>query len=177
MTIDINENAVIQEPVIDKRCKSVYCPQLDKRWDSAVDRAYDLKLDTQTLYNTLNGMTHAYYPLEFFYEQNITQCTKGTRRHVHRLLCENEHLKQQLDAEKKLADQMRAIIAKEEEKRKTEDAATRALDEAITKFERCKATVERKEAEYQDALSLYSAAEKEMHEAELNLLKAKGEIK
>lgn len=75
------------------------------------------------------------------------------------------------------ASMLDAAEALEEMRRKTIENASCALEKATAKFARCKTTVERKETEYQNAIDRYSAAEKELHEAELNLLRAKGEIK
>lgn len=173
MTINVNNGVTINE-VLGYRTYSLCKPVVNKTtgeiYASVLDAADMLGCTHSLVSQACRGRVKTCKGYRLEYVDNTSGNVDSLTSEIRKLRAENERLKAD-------AEIGRAIRKEQEKQSKAIESAMIAVDKAITKFERCKATVERKEAEYQDALSLYSAAEAEMHEAELNLLRAKGEIK
>lgn len=173
MTIKINNDAIMTDvfgrhtfpnckPVINKTTGEIYA--------SALDAAEALNVHHTAVSHACRGTMKTCKGFRLEYLDKTSGNVDSLASEIRRLRAENERLKAD-------ASIGRAIREAQEAQQKEVDNAQLVLEKAKAKFERCEAMVIRKETEYQNAIDRYSAAETELHEAELNLLKAKGEIK
>ncbi len=173
MTINVNNGVTINEVLgqhTHPNCKPVINKTTGEIYASVLDVANALGCNPATVSLACCGRTRTCKGYRLEYVDKTSGNIGSLTSEIRKLRAENERLR----ADAKIG---RAIREAQEAQRKEMDNAQLLLEKAKVKFERCKATVERKETEYQNAISCYSTAEKEVHEAELNLLKAKGEIK
>lgn len=185
MIMNINKNSAVQEPPIeDKRCNGVYCPELNKHWKSGVACAEEIGVSVLSIYNVCNGVTNTCKGMHFSYEKNVAECQEITEQRIDVLEAENEKLRAERDAEKELADQMRAILAEREAKRKAEqerleliDHTKQAIQNAKAEQERIKRIIETYEAQYKRAESDLVEMEQKEQELTMKLLKLEGKVK
>lgn len=173
MTINVNNGATINEVLgyrTDPRCKLVINKTSGLVYASTLDAADALGCTNSMISAACRGLIRTCKGNRLEYVDKTSGNVDSLTSEIRRLLAENERL----NADAAIG---RAIREEREVKQKQVDNARLVLEKANAKFERCKATVERKEAEYYAAIDRYSAAEKEMHEAELRLLTAEGKAK
>ena len=173
MTLNVNNNVSLNtvlghhthhacKPVINKTTGDIYA--------SAADAAEILGVNPVVISNACLGIAKTCKGNRLEYLDKTSGNVNSLTEEIRKLRAENERLKADAEIGK-------AIREEKEKKIKAIEAAKLALENATAKFERRKNLVARKEAEYQMALSRYTAAETEMHEAELALLTAEGKIK
>lgn len=189
MIMNIHKNSTVQEPpFVDKRCKGVYCPELNKHWKSGMACAEEIGVSVISIYNVCNRVTNTCKGMHFSYEENVTECQEMTEQHINALAEENAKLKADYETEKELADQMRAIIAErkaeEERKRKAEQERLELIEHTKQAIENAKAEhvrrqriAEQKEAEAQRAEADVMETETKIEDLTMKLLELEGKVK
>lgn len=173
MTLNVNNNVTINgtlghhthhlcKPVINRTTGDIYA--------SATDAAEALGVCIHAVSDTCLGKVKSC-------KGNKLEYLDKTSGNVDSLTAEIRKLRAEVKQLKADAEVGRAIREEKEKQTRAIEAAKFTLEKANEKLERRKSIVERKEAEYQKAIERYSAAEKEVHEAELALLAAEGKIK
>lgn len=191
MKLDINKNSAIKEPMeipTDKRCNSVYCPELDMWWPSGQKCAEEIGVTPVAIYLACNGGINTCKGMHFCYEKDVARYRTIVRQHITGINDENAKLKAELKAEREAANQWRAyqaqLKAEEEAKRKAEqehleliDHTKQAIENAKAEQERIKRIIETYEAQYQRAVADLMEAEKKETDLTMKLLELEGTVK
>ena len=191
MKIDVNKNSAIKEPMdipTDKRCNSVYCPELDMWWPSGQKCAEEIGVTPVAIYLACNGGINTCKGMHFCYEKDVARYRTIVRQHITGINDENAKLKAELEAEREIANQWRAyqaqIAAEEEAKRKAEqehleliEHTKQAIENAKAEQERLKRIRETYEEQLQRVESDLMNAEHQEYELIDKLLELEGKVK
>lgn len=180
MRLNVNNSTSIEEVLGNRNhhaCKPVICIDTGKVYASATDAAEALGVAPWAISQHCTGRTRTVKGKHFCYvsktSENLDVLTTFIRAQNARIA--------ELESDAAIG---RAIREEQEAKRKAEETHLKAIEDAKlavekanNKLERRKRMMERKEQEYLHSADRYTEAESELHEAELALLKLKGEIK